>query len=504
MAYDDGWIHAVFARNLVQHGAIGFYPGEWTGGTSSFLWVVLLALGLLAGLQAAVAAAVLGTTAAGVAGVVFFLLLDLELGERFAALVWALLACALGPMTYLALSGMETALFVALALLAVYAFTTSHYRVTGLLLALLVLARIESLSLAGVLCLAIVTRHRQQAVRPLLWVLFPPLVTLFLFALYNLAVTGWAVPTTMAGRKWLWGLPDATIALTPDALTHYLDTWRTYIEGWLFHVHALPPLSGVLLRVVIWGSFAAGLLFLLRDTVASVRQKTITPGVLILWWAVAHNIVYLLLSPFPSIRHQVPNLLIVVLLPAIVWRQARRHVCTRPPLLRALPAAFFLVFALALLPTSWEWQQAFADHVGHINRVHVATGKWIAANLPAEARVAAFDIGAVAYFGQHDVLDLGGLVEPDFATRYLYPRRVAQYLIEREVDYLVIPEEDASLSGVAPRLGLGDADQRGFSLDRVAAFRITIHLPSPIDTLPYYYSIPALWQMGIYHLVESR
>jgi hypothetical protein len=466
--------------------------------------VMLLAPAILVGLQAPVAAALLGTVASAVTGVTLFFLLDRILRNRGAALFWALLAVALGPITYLALSGMETALLSALALLSIYACATGRYPAAGLLLALLVLTRIESLALAGTLCLAVIAMHRGRALRPFLWVSIPPVATLLLFSLYNLTVTGSLLPTTMAGRKWLWGLPDATIAFTPGALAHYLDTWRLYIEGWLFHVHALPEPVRFLYRVLIWGLLAGGVWLLIRETFESIRGGKVTPAVLLFGWVVAHNTVYLILSPFPSIRHQVPNLLLVILLLATVWRAVAGYFHTRAAPLRVLPAILPVLVALGLLPTAWEWQKAYADHVDQINRVHVAAGRWIAANLPEGARVAAFDIGAVAYFGEHQVLDLGGLVEHDFASRYLHPRQVGQYLLDHEVDYLALPEEGPPLSGVAPRLGLDDTAHLGLALQRIASFAIDVEVPRPFNDLPYYYYIPALWQMGIYQVVSSR
>ncbi|MBN1661686.1 MAG: hypothetical protein JXA93_25045 [Anaerolineae bacterium] len=502
--YDDAWIHAVFARNLVQHHTIGFYPAQWTGGTSSFLWVLALAIGLAAGLDPPAAAALLGTAASVVTGIVFFFLLASELENHAAALFWALLAVALGPTIYLALSGMETLFFVALALLSVALFVKANYPGAGLLLALLVLTRIEALALAGVLGLAALIRHRRQALQPILWTSVPPLVTLFVFAVYNLAVTDTLLPTTMAGRKWLWGLPDATVTLTPTALVSYLDTWRLYVEGWLFHAHTLPDPLRFLYRLLIWSSLATGAWLLIRATVRSARERQVTAAPLLFWWALAHNGIYLFLSPMPSIRHQVPNLLLVILLLAVVWQAATTRLRTRGVTLRALPLAFLLLVAIGLIPTSWEWRQAYSDHVAHINRVHAAAGRWIDANLPVDARLAAFDIGALAYFGNREVLDLGGLVEHDFARRYLYPRRVDQYLIEREVDYLALPEEDAILSGLAQRLGLDRGAQLGFTLEPVASFAVEVQTPPPFDVLPYYYYIPALWHMRIYHLAVSQ
>jgi hypothetical protein len=55
----------------------------------------------------------------------------------------------------------------------------------------------------------------------------------------------------------------------------------------------------------------------------------------------------------------------------------------------------------------------YADDVSFIEEEMVATAKWIAANTPADAVIAAHDIGALGYFDRHRILDLAGLVSPE-------------------------------------------------------------------------------------------
>ena len=54
----------------------------------------------------------------------------------------------------------------------------------------------------------------------------------------------------------------------------------------------------------------------------------------------------------------------------------------------------------------------YADNIHHITTVHECAGKWVAQNLPEEARVAAFDIGVFGYYADRYIIDLGGLLKP--------------------------------------------------------------------------------------------
>jgi hypothetical protein len=498
--FDDGWIHAVFARNLAQYGAIGFYPGMWTGGTSSLLWILLLAPGYWVGLSAPLVAALVGTMAWGIAGLCVFTLLHDHLRSTMAALVWSLLLVVVGPFTYLALSGMETPLFLALSLLAVAGYSRRRYGLAGVWLALLVLTRIEGLALVGVLALATWIRHGRATFKPVLRLLLPPLITLLSYGIYNVAVTGYPLPATMNGRKWLWGLPDQLIVLNPKLLAQYVDVWRVYVEGWLFHSFALPNPWQMAYRALLWGCLLLGLGILLIRTAKGIQGRNLSGILLVCWWAIGHNMIYLLFSPFPSIRHQMPNLLLVVFLLALTYQAAHTWLARSQAGQKILPIIPALVLGLGLLPSVRDWQVAYADHVALINQVHAQAGRWINTHMPANARVAAFDIGAVAYFGQRYTLDLGGLIEADFAARYLYSGQVADYLQRGHATYLALPEVNTSLSGMGHGLGLADIPSTSLTLNSEVTFRVEPRVPFPFDALPYYYYLPALWQMTIYDL----
>jgi hypothetical protein len=95
------------------------------------------------------------------------------------------------------------------------------------------------------------------------------------------------------------------------------------------------------------------------------------------------------------------------------------------------------VFAVALF-SLFNWTQLTDDGIRHINGTQVKMGKWLTAHLPPGTPVAAFDIGAIAYFGDVKLVDLGGLTDPDFIP-YLYSGRSAEYLKQRHVAYVVLP-----------------------------------------------------------------
>jgi hypothetical protein len=172
----------------------------------------------------------------------------------------------------------------------------------------------------------------------------------------------------------------------------------------------------------------------------AVRRYEIQSGfVLLIGWAIVHNMAYLFLAPLASWRHQVPNLVVLPTM-AITGCLILSEQFTEAALRRWMAALGGLTVLACLLPGTVGYRQAFGDHVTHINQVHVAAGRWIADSLPPDAVVAAFDIDAIKYFSRREILDLGGLTDANFAEDYLYPRNTSVFLREKGATHLAIPE----------------------------------------------------------------
>jgi hypothetical protein len=54
----------------------------------------------------------------------------------------------------------------------------------------------------------------------------------------------------------------------------------------------------------------------------------------------------------------------------------------------------------------------YAKNVRDTDRLNVALARWVAENLPLDAKVAVHDLGAMAYFGRHRLVDLEGIGSP--------------------------------------------------------------------------------------------
>ncbi|MFN2133032.1 MAG: hypothetical protein ACK2VD_21075, partial [Anaerolineae bacterium] len=155
------------------------------------------------------------------------------------------------------------------------------------------------------------------------------------------------------------------------------------------------------------------------------------------WWA-AYTAMYALRMPVDYqygryVMPTIPLLLLYGVAGSARWlrpRSARMH---NRVLSRALPIAVICSF-LAFLVLG---QQAYVNDVGLIDCEMVHVGRWLAAETPVDALVAAHDIGAIGYFGQRPLIDLAGLVTPEVIPVMRDEQRLAEFIIDAGADYLV-------------------------------------------------------------------
>jgi hypothetical protein len=82
--------------------------------------------------------------------------------------------------------------------------------------------------------------------------------------------------------------------------------------------------------------------------------------------------------------------------------------------------------------------RSYAKDVAYIENEMVTTARWVAKNTPSGTLVAAHDIGAMGYFGQHDLVDLAGLITPQVIPFIRDESRISSYLNEQRISYLVV------------------------------------------------------------------
>jgi len=426
---------------------------------------------------------------------------------KILALFTAIMCSELGVILYLTLSGMETITFLTIGLLSILAYTQGRLVITGLLLGMLVLTRIEGLVLLipiGSLFLYETWINGQMmSLKRLCYLTLFPIFILVLILVYNYVISQNLVPTTLIARKWLWGLPEQTLFSGGKEWINYFLTWATVLDDWFFqsyHLNGLPFLK-LMYRVALSSLLLYGAFIFLRYTVRRDREKT--GLVLLFWWFILHNSVYLILFPVASLRYQsITVVMVVILLVTGLFALYRRRVNWEVGRMGGLCLLFGLVtITIPLLETTRQWKEVYVAHVRHINNVHVMAGRWIDDNLPYDAVIAAFDIGAVKYYGNREITDISGLSNPEYARRYLYGGQVLDFMQQKRTTHLAMVETHDNRNGLGYRLGIyGDRAATRVHLVPLQSYEVPPYIFPPFNHLPDYYFYPAYRKIVIYQI----
>ena len=432
---DDSWIHLTFARNLAMHGSFAYYPGDPpVAGSTSPLYTGLLAALYRIGHNEFVISYLLGVAAFVAAALLFYALLRREFtGEPWLALAGTLLLATQPRLVLIALSGMETTLFVALIIGALLAYRARRPVLLGLFLGLLVWCRPDGL----VLWLAIgadwvvrlVWRRSPDAhrwpIRPMRTSFAIGLILLACYAVFNLALSGSPLPTTFGAKGAYY---RATMTREHFLLTEVAETF------------------GGRELSMLWVFAAAGFILVLWRALEHSAPSRLVDALFVLGLVGAYYVALPFAHRFARyILPALPCFLLVAVwaVREVLWALANRgqRLCV---LVRWLPAALFVVLLVQWGISAHHFAEVYAYCCGYHETHHVAAARWLAANAPADAKVGTHDIGAVAFYSNRRVVDMAGIVSPEVVAHIGKP------------DYTSYLDDFLSRSGVTHTVTLRD------------------------------------------------
>jgi hypothetical protein len=395
---DDVWIHFRFAENFAHGYFYQYNPGEPTPGTTSPLWVIVLAVPFLFSQNLILPYALFVSSLFFLLALIQLYKLCIKLGfDGIYSLLITLITMAAGRLLWSSLSGMEITLFVLLSVL----IFSSHLKeittgkvslVTGLLLGIAANTRPETYLLAGLYYLTtlFLLRNKLKGNFPKLilsGVVF--LILLLPYPLFSYIHTGGFLPNTYEGQVGANQYLPSFDFINATARMFVKDNFIIFILwglSTLYFIYTLikKKIDGTFLLINLW--------ILILPLVSTV----VAPN-----WR--HHGRYLIpLIPFINISA------IYILRKLHGYYQAKGY--RRYTLFRKGTIALVLI---ASINSGVLYAGVLGWNVENINNQQGKISFWLKENLPGETAFGMNDIGYITFVTKKYVVDMAGLVTPE-------------------------------------------------------------------------------------------
>jgi arabinofuranosyltransferase len=450
---DDAWIHQTYARNLVEYGQWAFIPGQPSAGSTAPLWSALLAIGHTLRPGPYIWTYFVGWLALWAISMVGYYGFRILSPDRAKWALWAALGLALEwHLVWAAGSGMETLLFALVILLVLVWLAdiirgedenpdpaegiapdpvfqssspcpeprrrvpTFHFSRSwlglGALIGLSVWLRPDGVTLLGPVGLVLLLGSRR-------WRENLHIAMIFALGFLIFAAPYLIFNRTLAGSWW----PNTFYAKQAEyAILQRLPFWRRYLDELIL------PLVGA------GALLLPGFVFALYR---AIRRRS-WPILAAALWFLGYAGIYAWRLPvtYQHGRYVIPAMPIFFLIGLL--GTAKLLELDSQVLWQRISSRTWIAALGAVLGLFWIiGARTYAQDVAIIDTEMVDTAKWVAQNTPADALIAAHDIGALGYFGQRDLLDLAGLVSPEVIPFIRDEMALERYLDAQNADYLV-------------------------------------------------------------------
>lgn len=434
---DDPWIHLQFAKNLVEHGAFSYFKDEMvTSGSTAPLYTLMLAAGFLLTSQEMILSYVIGVLMYLGAIAFFFRILEHFFPKDRMLIYGGLLLFALEPrLHWVALSGMETTLFVLLLLATFFFYVRKNPIALGIAGGLLLWARPEAVILFGALGADVVFKRLVSEGKAgesgNAW-LVKAVAILAIFgagyALFNFMLSGSVLPNTYAAK-----------------LKYYSGTGRNFPAD-VFDYLTTGPLLIL--------SFFSVLGILL--TVAETFRRKSGHGLIPLLFAAGMFLAFWIKLPYlyQNGRYMMPILPFYLMLGLVGLQWAMEWlsslVGSSRQWLGRLQGALLVVLVVQSGLASWHARTSYQESCRYITDRQVRTALWIRDNLPDSAIVATHDVGAIAYYSERKIVDMVGLVSPEMIERIGDLGLLRDFLVRQNVTHLALLRNWFEVVNIAP------------------------------------------------------
>jgi hypothetical protein len=426
---DDSFIALRYARNLVQGEGLVFNPGERVEGFTSMLWVLLLSVCGLIGLDLLAVARILGVVA-GLSTIILTYRLFHALNGSEARSVFGLFAPLIlavnGAFACWAGSGMETALFVCLTVGSYLTVLEERWLLAAVFTSACILTRPEGMLVCGLLFLFQCIRAWGDKERRWLgWLLACGLTAAGLIAFRLFYFQEW--------------LPNTYYAKTGGG-------WNQIVRGFKYLTEYGADYEGLLLMAAPLGYFLLA---------GKLKSRFLAVTVIALWGAT----VWVGGDGLPMYRFALAPLPFLLVLQGRLIKKLCHYVIQSK---RFSPQQ--VGYGLVVVVLFWAVIHLTKPIVGSHYRLYeyqkeveiprwTLVGKLFKENVSKQASLAAAPIGAVSYYSELYVYDMLGLTNKHISRREMahteiswtgHEKHDGHYILSQKPTYLLLGNIDVT------------------------------------------------------------
>lgn len=437
---DDPWIHLTFAKNLAQFGSFSYFKNEIvTAGSTSPIYTLLLSIGFFITNNEMILSYVLGILFLA-AAVYSFYKLSTELfpAENWLALGAVLIFALDRWMNFIAVSGMETTLFIFLLIACYYYYRKRNAVLFAVTLGLVFWGRPDAVAFIGAVILDYIlflyfkknnpkeySEQREFTRNELIKIGVIAGVIFIAYFGMNLFLSGSLLPNTYDAK-----------------LTYYSPQYRSRIEFLKFEVWGYFTESSYVLFII---PFICSVIKIISDLFKK-RYNTFMLGAIFIF---ALIFIYWYKLPYAHRfgRYLMPVIPFYIMLFVYGSRQIFETLyrfLKDKKLANGLNIILIIAAIIYSLTSYIEQKVLYAEQTHHISIRQVATAKWLRDNTPEGSIIATHDVGAIGYYSNRKIVDVAGLINPEFIKKLLdndFPAFMIDQMKKEKVTHIAFLRE---------------------------------------------------------------
>lgn len=437
---DDPWIHLQFAKNLAEYGSFSYFRNEVvTAGSTSPLYTALLAAGFIVTNNE--------MWLSYITGILFFLISVYFFyrlsgtffpGENWLAIAAALLFVFDKWLNFISVTGMETTLYIFLLVACYYYYRKMNAIGFAVTLGLTFWTRPDALAFIAAIAADYFFRVylKNRAPKENAGIeLFGKKELYKIAAIFGIIMGAYfAMNFIIAGSL----LPNTYSA----KLAYYSAEFRSRAEFMKVEVWEYFTESAYLL---IFIPFLFGVIKLAKDTL-KLRYNPLIPAFIFI---VLLIFMYWYKLPYAHRfgRYMMPIFPFYILQSVYGGREFFRWFANYIGDSKLVNGLNVILLAGTLVyygTEYYETRKIFQDQSRHIYIRQVETAKWLKNNTPEGSIVATHDVGAIAYYSDRKIVDVVGLINPEFITKLNtkeFAGFVEEQIIKQNVTYMAFLKE---------------------------------------------------------------